>query len=265
MNIQGKKDGAHIFATALAESLATTFTEASGSACPLEVVDVGGVSASNDNPIHFRLTIEDTIFGECFLEFYEQQVKNFLSMAMGEPVNEITDKHLEQLAKPIIAAMQNAGDLLCDKFGPFNFKLDRVSGLAFGGMVMIPIASRKPGLDMQVSLYFGGPLIDSLSAAGDEGGINIGSRANRSSCNLKMVMDVELNISLRFGQRELPLREVLDLSSGSVVELDRMVDEPVELYLDGKLIARGEAVVVDGNYGLRVTEIPQPMSTHFLN
>ncbi len=69
-------------------------------------------------------------------------------------------------------------------------------------------------------------------------------------------MDVELNVSLRFGQRQLPLREVLELSSGSVIELDRMVDEPVELLLDGKVIARGEAVIVDGNYGLRVTEIP---------
>jgi flagellar motor switch protein FliN/FliY len=44
-----------------------------------------------------------------------------------------------------------------------------------------------------------------------------------------------------------------------------MVDEPVELFLDGKLIARGEAVVVDGNYGLRVTEIPQPVTSHFFN
>jgi len=44
-----------------------------------------------------------------------------------------------------------------------------------------------------------------------------------------------------------------------------LVDEPVELYLDGKLIARGEAVVVDGNYGLRVTEIPQPVTSHLLN
>jgi flagellar motor switch protein FliN/FliY len=44
-----------------------------------------------------------------------------------------------------------------------------------------------------------------------------------------------------------------------------MVDEPVELFLDGKLIARGEAVVVDGNYGLRVTEIPQPVAAYLLN
>lgn len=77
--------------------------------------------------------------------------------------------------------------------------------------------------------------------------------------NLEVVMDVELDVTLRFGQRHLTLREVLDLTSGSVVELDRQVDEPVELVLDGKVIARGEAVVVDGNYGLRVTEVPHAL------
>jgi len=67
-------------------------------------------------------------------------------------------------------------------------------------------------------------------------------------------------VTLRFGQRQLTLREVLDLSSGSVVELDRHVEEPIELLLDGRVIARGEAVVVDGNYGLRVSEVAQPAS-----
>jgi flagellar motor switch protein FliN len=75
--------------------------------------------------------------------------------------------------------------------------------------------------------------------------------------NLELVLDVELNVTLRFGQRQLTLREVLELTSGSVIELDRQVEEPVELLLDGKVIARGEAVVIDGNYGLRVTEVPQ--------
>jgi flagellar motor switch protein FliN/FliY len=78
--------------------------------------------------------------------------------------------------------------------------------------------------------------------------------------NLDVVMDVELDVTLRFGQRQLTLREVLDLTSGSVVELDRQVDEPVELLLDGKVIARGEAVVIDGNYGLRVTEVPHALA-----
>ena len=82
--------------------------------------------------------------------------------------------------------------------------------------------------------------------------------------NLGLVLNVELNVTLRFGQRLLTLREVLDLTTGSVVELDRQVDEPIELLLDGKVVARGEAVVVDGNYGLRVTEVPEPISARML-
>jgi flagellar motor switch protein FliN len=78
--------------------------------------------------------------------------------------------------------------------------------------------------------------------------------------NLGLVLDVELNVLLRFGQRQLSLREVLDLSCGSVIELDRRVDEPVELLLDGRVIARGEAAIVDGNYGLRISEIVLPMA-----
>jgi len=82
--------------------------------------------------------------------------------------------------------------------------------------------------------------------------------------NLDLVLDVELNVTLRFGQRQLTLREVLELTSGSVIELDRQVEEPVELLLDGKVIARGEAVVIDGNYGLRVTEVPQQFTPTML-
>ncbi|MGA8837777.1 MAG: flagellar motor switch protein FliN [Candidatus Sulfotelmatobacter sp.] len=72
---------------------------------------------------------------------------------------------------------------------------------------------------------------------------------------LDLLMDVQLAVSMRFGSRRLLLREVLDLSPGAVVELDRRVQEPVDLLLDGRLIARGEVVVIDGNYGLRVSEV----------
>jgi flagellar motor switch protein FliN/FliY len=108
-------------------------------------------------------------------------------------------------------------------------------------------------------------MLDMLSMSGQSSSEGESDKSAVPSHNLKLVMDVELNVSLRFGQRQLPLREVLDLGSGSVIELDRMADEPVELYLDGKLIARGEAVVVDGNYGLRVTEIPQPVASYLTN
>jgi flagellar motor switch protein FliN len=74
---------------------------------------------------------------------------------------------------------------------------------------------------------------------------------------LDLLMDVQLAMTLRFGARRLLLREVLDLSPGAVVELDRKIQEPVDLLLDGKLVAHGEVVVIEGNYGLRVTAVAQ--------
>ena len=68
-------------------------------------------------------------------------------------------------------------------------------------------------------------------------------------------MDVELGVTLRFGRRHTSLHEVLDLATGAVLELDREIQEPVDLVLNGRVIARGEVVVVDGNYGLRVSEV----------
>ena len=76
---------------------------------------------------------------------------------------------------------------------------------------------------------------------------------------LELLMDVELDVTLRFGERQMPLRDILELSAGSVVELNQYVQDPVELLVGKKMIARGEVVVVDGNYGLRVVEIISPM------
>jgi flagellar motor switch protein FliN len=73
--------------------------------------------------------------------------------------------------------------------------------------------------------------------------------------NMHLVMGVELEVTLRFGQRKLPLRQLVELNPGSIVELDKRVHEPVELLLRDKVIARGEVVIVEGHYGLRVTEV----------
>lgn len=76
---------------------------------------------------------------------------------------------------------------------------------------------------------------------------------------LDLLMDVELDVTLRFGEREMALRDILDLSAGSVVELNQYVQDPVELLVGKKMIARGEVVVLDGNYALRVMEIISPI------
>lgn len=73
--------------------------------------------------------------------------------------------------------------------------------------------------------------------------------------NLALVLDVELEATVRFGERSMLLRDIFGLMAGAVVELDQMVNEPAELLVAGRLVARGEVVVVDGNFGLRVTEV----------
>jgi flagellar motor switch protein FliN/FliY len=75
---------------------------------------------------------------------------------------------------------------------------------------------------------------------------------------LNVLYDLELDATLQFGSREVPLREVLELGPGDVVELNRHVSEPVDLVVGDRIIARGEVVVVSGNFALRITEVATP-------
>jgi flagellar motor switch protein FliN/FliY len=78
------------------------------------------------------------------------------------------------------------------------------------------------------------------------------------SSGVELLLDVELEAALRFGCKELPLGEILDLGPGDVVQLDRNVADPVDLIVGDKIVARGEVVLVNGNFGLRVTEVAAP-------
>ena len=265
MNNDAKKKCADLFAAAFAKCLAESFATATGAQWPLEVKETPDAIGNKGTPVHFRLTVEGVLSGECFAEFYESQIADLVNKAAQQQGTAPPEEPGDALTTFVASAMEGLSTCISSKFGAVTVKVERVAGLAFGGMLVVPIAATQEQTNLQVLLYFGAPLLEAL-CAGTEGGRSC--EVNASTVlpkNLKLVMDVELNVTLRFGQRQMPLREVLELASGSVVELDRMVDEPVELLLDGKLIARGEAVVVDGNYGLRVTEIPQPVTSHFLN
>jgi flagellar motor switch protein FliN len=92
--------------------------------------------------------------------------------------------------------------------------------------------------------------------AQDENAANpeVDSAASHAS-NLDLILDVQLEATIRFGEREMLLQDVFGLTPGAVVELDQLVNEPAELLVAGRLVAKGEVVVVDGNFGLRVTEV----------
>jgi flagellar motor switch protein FliN/FliY len=76
-----------------------------------------------------------------------------------------------------------------------------------------------------------------------------------AATHLNLVLDVPVNLTIELGSCQLPMKEVLQLNIGSVVQLDKPADAPVELNVNGKLIARGEVVVVEDRFGVKVTEV----------
>lgn len=77
----------------------------------------------------------------------------------------------------------------------------------------------------------------------------------RSSKSLDLLLDVELPISVSFGRTQLPLKDVIKLTTGSIVELNRSVSEPVEIIVNNCVIAKGQVVVVEGNFGVRIEQV----------
>lgn len=85
---------------------------------------------------------------------------------------------------------------------------------------------------------------------------NLEDRSERTSDrNLDLIMDVPLELSVVLGKTKKTIEEVLALGAGSVVELNKLADEPLEVYVNGKLIAHGEVVVINENFGIRITQI----------
>jgi flagellar motor switch protein FliN/FliY len=76
-----------------------------------------------------------------------------------------------------------------------------------------------------------------------------------SPANLDVLLDVPVNLSVELGSCQMPMGEVLQLGTGSVVQLDKVADAPVELFVNRKLVARGEVVVVEDRFGIKITEL----------
>lgn len=75
------------------------------------------------------------------------------------------------------------------------------------------------------------------------------------SKTLELLLDVELPVSVSFGRAQLPLKDVIKLTTGSIVELNRTITEPVEVIVNNCVIARGEVVVIEGNFGVRIQQV----------
>ena len=70
-----------------------------------------------------------------------------------------------------------------------------------------------------------------------------------------LVMDIPVSLSVELGQTQMEVRDVLNLGTGSVIELDKLQEEPVDLRINGRLIARGEVVIIKNNLAVKITEL----------
>jgi flagellar motor switch protein FliN/FliY len=76
--------------------------------------------------------------------------------------------------------------------------------------------------------------------------------------NLQLILDIPLKLSVELGRTKMPVSELLNLTQGSVIELNKLAGEPMEVMVNDKLIARGEAVVVNEKFGVRLTDVISP-------
>ena len=100
--------------------------------------------------------------------------------------------------------------------------------------------------------------VDALESDPTASGDNAEPLGARTGHNLDMVMDIPITLSLELGHTRMSIRELLRLTQGSVVKLDRPGGDPLDILVNGCLVARGEVVVINERFGMRITDIVSP-------
>lgn len=117
----------------------------------------------------------------------------------------------------------------------------------------LPDASRMhPGVPTQ---DFSEVLAPPLPDLGPPTGVPAGGNRMLPTRDLSLLADIPVEVAVEIGRLRMPLRDLLSLEPGAVLELDRAADAPVDVLVNGRLVARGEVVVIDGEFGVRVTDL----------
>jgi flagellar motor switch protein FliN len=216
-------------------------------------------------PLCFGITAAGALKGIAVFELKTADAILFAQKLLSETAEstaELSANHkqaIEEFLRKVVAA---AAASLKNQFGEFTLELSAVDPPSWRGATATFQAS-EGSATISFKLQFDSDFLSGLRApAADAPAAASAPSApakppSTGDSHLDLLLGVDLNLTLRFGQRTLTLREILELTSGSIIELDRQVQEPADLLLGDKLIARGEVVIVDGNYGLRITEVAE--------
>ena len=229
----------------------------------------GAPQSGGATKLCFGITLSGGLRGNAAFEIENAEALLLAQKLLAEspdPAAKLTvarKQAVEQLLRKVTALA--AADLK-EQFGEVDLQLASIEVPNWTGTRVALLAEEASTGKVSVELLLDKELVAGVAPSPDANstvpastGKPPGKAAGEN--NLDLLLGVELNLTLRFGQRTLTLREILDLSSGSIIELDRQVQEPADLLLGDRLIARGEVVVVDGNYGLRIKQMCDPPTT----
>jgi len=101
-------------------------------------------------------------------------------------------------------------------------------------------------------------ITETLPSAMPQGAVITETSQPAKSSNIDLLMDINLRVVVELARTQMQLRQVMDLQDGSVVELDRLAGDPVDVYINDRLFAKAEVIVVDDNFGIRITELISP-------
>ena len=251
-----------------AKSFAQVISQIAGSGCEVDSLAQAPAEAA-ETDLYFSGATAGTLRGELGLRISRAHAlalaQTFLQEARTAEA-EFSSDHSEAILELLRQVSGHAVTSLKAKWGEVQIRIEsgsRPSWTEAGSAWMqASAAAAVPfAIEMQLSAALAAALRPSAEPAAAPAPTSTPSYVpvdSGSESSLDRVRNVELEVTLRFGGRRMQLREILELTPGSVVELDREVHEPVELLLDGHLIARGEVVLVEGNYGLRVTHVTPP-------
>jgi flagellar motor switch protein FliN/FliY len=251
-----------------AESVANVLGQIAGKPFGMECQETAPPDASppQKSDLQIIVTSSGTLRGEMSFALPQSAAQGLSQFFLGEaqdPAVEFKPEYREALEELVRQVAGHTATALKPRWGEVQLRVESGppptwSPGASGWLNSTPDAPCRLCMEWHLSAALHAALQATSPASGPpvEPGISPSASIDAGAKNkFDRFMDVELGVTLRFGSRRMLLREILELSAGSVVELDRQVQEPVDLLLDGKLIARGEVVVVDGNYGLRVTDV----------
>jgi flagellar motor switch protein FliN/FliY len=243
-----------------------------------------------------RIELSGSLEGVCEIALSAAMTAQFAALLTGEtpePGAKISNDTREAAAELIQQICGNAADRLRRAFGPLELKPRLAERDAESGARQLFLITRENDaiefelhiLRLRQVVDEPAPLESAATQSATQAATQSGSQSpsaqpvtqpvtqplnqpvtqpaasgasQSGNRNLDLLLDIELGVTLRFGTRQMLLKEIIELCSGSVVELDRRVQEPVDLLIDGRLIAQGEVVIVEGNYGLRILQVATP-------